>query len=110
MEVIDKESFNWSKLGLQSPHQWEAYKINNKGLIYIKNPFNNIGQRYWIARCLRDFPRKPNKLNIDPHFDAADTENWWETCNLDKSEKTLNLRKSLRWATLGYHHDWDSKV
>ena len=27
-----------------------------------------------------------------------------------KDSKSLTLRKKLRWATMGYHHNWNTKV
>lgn len=78
------------------------------GLIFIKNPFTPNGQRYWISRCLRDFSKKPNKLNIDIHNLLRDDEHWWEVCCTDITRS--ELLKKLRWSTLGYHHNWDTKV
>jgi len=51
------------------------------GLIFIKNPFTSIGQKYWIKRCIVDYTRKPNRLNIDAHRILGDGEDWWTTTN-----------------------------
>ncbi|XP_017778190.1 PREDICTED: DNA demethylase ALKBH1 [Nicrophorus vespilloides] len=92
--------------GLIPANEWEIYEIEaNPGLIYIKNPFTTAGQNYWSVRCLRDFTKKPNKLNIDAHNLLPTGVDWWDYCEKDDS-----VLKKLRWATLGYHHDWDTKV
>ncbi|KAF7278429.1 hypothetical protein GWI33_008463 [Rhynchophorus ferrugineus] len=87
---------------------WEVFQINDKpGLIVIKNPFTSIGQRYWVVKCLRDYSKKPNRRNIDSITSISNVDNWWEKCNkLDNNE----LLKKLRWSTLGYHHNWDTKL
>lgn len=77
------------------------------GLIFIKNPFTPLGQRYWITKCLSEYPRKPNKSNLDSYNVLSDFENWWDVCQNNKDEKLLN---QLRWITFGYHHNWDTKV
>ncbi|XP_077286549.1 alpha-ketoglutarate-dependent dioxygenase AlkB [Arctopsyche grandis] len=111
LQKIDLEKSLWEQFGLISPDQWKVYTFNsNKGLIYIKNPFSLRGQRYWIARCLRDFPKKPHKLNIDAHDYLNADEDWWTTSHDNNVDRCKNLLKSLRWATLGYHHDWDTKL
>lgn len=102
--------------GVTSPSTWAVYHIkSNPGLVFIRNPFSPTGQRYWIARCLRDYPTAPhanNLKNIKSILPAA-VDNWWHSLqNCPKSDKKLRdkLKASMRWATLGYHHDWDSKV
>ncbi|KAF2900635.1 hypothetical protein ILUMI_05548 [Ignelater luminosus] len=94
--------------GLKPVQQWHAYELlDNPGLIFIRNPFTSYGQRYWIIRCLRDYTKKPNKLNVDIHDIVPTTQDWWEMCQDNKNENIIN---KLRWATLGYHHNWDTKI
>lgn len=94
-------------LGLRKQSQWHTFAFqNHPGLLLIRNPFTNTGQRYWIQRCLEDYPKKPNKLNIDKE---ANIQDWWSECVKD-GECNRVLQKKLRWTTLGYHHDWDTKV
>ncbi|XP_072385654.1 nucleic acid dioxygenase ALKBH1 [Diabrotica undecimpunctata] len=95
-----------SHYGLRKPNEWEAYEIVSKrGLIFIKNPFLSSGQRYWIKESLKEYSKKPNKLNIDPFNIVPNNTDWWDVSQTDK-----NILMSLRWATLGYHHNWDSKI
>lgn len=58
-------------------------------------------------RCLRDYTKRPNKLNLDVHNTVPLTQDWWEMCQDNKNEDIIN---KLRWATLGYHHNWDTKI
>lgn len=93
---------------------WEVYKIKNRpGLLFIKNPFTKCGQRYWIARCLRDFPKAPHAVNLnEKYFSREEIDDWWTNLQATKNntkERTA-LKNGMRWATLGYHHDWDTKV
>ncbi|KAF5302789.1 hypothetical protein FQA39_LY01969 [Lamprigera yunnana] len=94
------------EFGLRHPKEWKVYQLaENPGLMFIKNPFTPIGQRYWIRRCLKDFTKKPNKLNLDIHNIIPCNEEWWTF-----SQKNNSVLNKLRWATLGYHHNWDTKV
>ncbi|XP_063217889.1 nucleic acid dioxygenase ALKBH1 [Bacillus rossius redtenbacheri] len=97
-------------LGLKSVTEWNICELStNPGLIFIVNPFTTVGQRYWVSRCLQDYTRKPNRLNLDAHGDVEPDGDWWERCHRNGEVDELLLKK-LRWATLGYHHNWDTKV
>lgn len=90
--------------------EWNVFElVDIPGLFFIKNAFTVDGQKYWIIRCLKDYARKPNKLNLDAHNVLGDNEAWWNTCFSD-SNRGKNLIPKLRWATLGYHHNWDTKI
>lgn len=104
---IDEEDPRVEMLGLNSLKSWKTFTFHNHpGLIFIRNPFNTLGQRYWIQKCLKDYSRKPNKTNLDIDHNFSD---WWAECHLN-NECNIKLQKKLRWTTLGYHHDWDTKV
>ncbi|XP_053608850.1 nucleic acid dioxygenase ALKBH1 isoform X2 [Plodia interpunctella] len=93
-------------LGLKPFAHWPVFTIKkHPGLIFIRNPFTSHGQRYWIRKCLEKYPRKPNKTNIDIEVILED---WWETC-YEGHKCNIQLLKKLRWTTLGYHHNWDTK-
>lgn len=99
-----------AKLGLKPVRDWEIYElVDIPGLIFVKNPFTAGGQQYWIIKCLKDYARKPNRLNIDAHDFLKDNESWWDIC-FENSDRARNLLPKLRWATLGYHHNWDTKM
>lgn len=94
-------------LGLNNLKEWQLYSFKmNPGLLFIKNPFTGSGQRYWIRKCLEEYPHKPNRLNIDTEYNLQD---WWTECFKDNC-CNKQLQKKLRWTTLGYHHNWDTKV
>ncbi|XP_030569192.1 nucleic acid dioxygenase ALKBH1 isoform X1 [Drosophila novamexicana] len=100
-------------IGLRPLHMWRCYMLkNHPGLLVIRNPFTFIGQRYWIARSLRDYPLAPNIVNLDAkHFSSNTVSDWWS--ELHKcTEKSVahRLKTSMRWTTLGYHYNWDTKA
>ena len=74
---------------------WKIHLMDN-GITIITNPFKPQGISYWTLRCLQDFSQSKNNLK-DPK---------WFECVQDNP----SLRSKLRWATLGFHHDWDTKV
>lgn len=99
-------------LGLLNPQQWEVYQFPS-GLIFIKNPFTAHGQRYWIARCLRDYPKSPHENNLrSKTISQSVIDDWWTemTNGATTATEKERLRTALRWCTLGYHHQWDTKV
>lgn len=102
--------------GLVPPAEWKVYELKNRpGLVFIKNPFTKRGQRYWITRCLRDYPKAPHAVNLNrKYFSQAVIDDWWTHLQNAKTNATeaeqLRLKNGMRWATLGYHHDWDTKV
>ncbi|XP_023935507.2 nucleic acid dioxygenase ALKBH1 [Bicyclus anynana] len=96
-----------SNLGLQNTKTWKMFEFKrHPGLILIRDPFTSSGQKYWIRNCLEEYPRKPNKTNIDIE---RHIEDWWQEC-LEGNQCDKKLQKKLRWTTLGYHHNWDTKV
>ncbi|XP_065346360.1 nucleic acid dioxygenase ALKBH1 [Cloeon dipterum] len=101
-------------LGLIDVRAWTILEFNSHpGLIYILNPFTSQGQRNWILRSLKDYTRRPPyKLNLDAHAEwqvGNGQPDWWELSNRGEERSSI-LKKKLRWSTLGYHHDWDTKV
>lgn len=98
------------KLGLKPVKDWNVYEfLDIPGLIVIKNPFTSCGQRYWITQCIKHYSRKPNKINLDAHNVLSKDKTWWDTC-FGQANQNKKLIPKLRWATLGYHYDWDTKV
>ena len=67
-----------SKFGLKSPQEWKLYRHNSiPGLIVIPNPFLPEGQLHWVARCLIDYPCKPNICNLDAHMEREGDGSLW---------------------------------
>ncbi|KAL4704690.1 hypothetical protein ACJJTC_002165 [Scirpophaga incertulas] len=103
----EKNDNRHSILGLKPLGKWRTYNFkNHPGLVLIRNPFTNLGQRYWIRKCLEEYPRSPNKKNIDIEMRLDD---WWRACHASKEIQSKQMKK-LRWTTLGYHHNWDTKL
>uniref|UniRef100_A0A1A9VBX9 Fe2OG dioxygenase domain-containing protein n=1 Tax=Glossina austeni TaxID=7395 RepID=A0A1A9VBX9_GLOAU len=100
-------------LGVQPICNWQCYIVpKHPGLIMIRNAFTVQGQRYWMSRCLRDFPKHPNRVNLSETLFSRDAiEDWWsalqQCCHQDDVKR---LKNAMRWSTMGYQHDWDTKV
>lgn len=93
--------------GLKPIDTWEIYEVCDRpGLLFIRNPFTTLGQRYWTVRCLKDYSKRPNKSNLDPFNVLPDNKDWW----VESQANNKLLLNKLRWVTLGYHHNWDTKV
>jgi len=87
------------ELGLKPTHDWKIFQLEkHPGLLFIQNPFTKIGSDYWIHKSFSSYCQPPNVTN-------AKLEN-------KESEKDFDsfILQKLRWATLGYHHNWDTKV
>ncbi|XP_043929447.1 nucleic acid dioxygenase ALKBH1 [Protopterus annectens] len=86
------------------------------GFIFISNPFLPWSQRYWVKQCLKMYPQKPNVCNLDMHMSPEETTDIWGKSMLHMRQKGSSKRESkcllekLRWVTLGYHYDWNTKT
>uniref|UniRef100_A0A663MA39 Nucleic acid dioxygenase ALKBH1 n=1 Tax=Athene cunicularia TaxID=194338 RepID=A0A663MA39_ATHCN len=85
------------------------------GFIFIPNPFLPGCQRHWVKQCLKLYPQKPNVCNLDLHMAPEKTIDLWgqstEQLRRKGSSKRepKSLLEKLRWVTLGYHYNWDTK-
>lgn len=107
--ICNNEKEKLDRLGLKNDlSDWRCYEISNipgkiikikllldflkllniffcyviyLGLIFISNPFTPCGQKYWMKRCIVDYTKKPNRLNIDAHHCLDVEEDWWTTVN-----------------------------
>lgn len=95
------------------PAQWQVFELCQRpGLLIVRNPFTAHGQRYWMARCLRDYPKAPHATNLTNirNIPAEALLDWWSVLQSSTpGAPRKHLQDSMRWATLGYHHDWDTK-
>jgi alkylated DNA repair protein alkB family protein 1 len=73
----------------------------------IPNPFRDGCQHYWVRRCLVDYPCLPNVCNLDTHVRREGTGQVWPDGRGGGREEDLLYK--LRWTTLGYHYDWNTK-
>ncbi|KAL7872854.1 hypothetical protein AOLI_G00119250 [Acnodon oligacanthus] len=101
--------------GLRPVKDWRAFSLQGyPGFIFISNPFLLGSQQYWVKQCLKTYPQKPNVCNLDMHMSLTETENIWEK-SIDSIRKKgkrepRTLLEKLRWVTLGYHYNWDTKT
>ncbi|XP_037688112.1 nucleic acid dioxygenase ALKBH1 isoform X3 [Choloepus didactylus] len=105
------------RAGLQPVSKWQAYGLEGyPGFIFIPNPFLPGYQRHWVKQCLKFYSQKPNVCNLDKHMTKEETQDLWEQSKEFLRRKEVNKRRprslleKLRWVTLGYHYNWDSKV
>ncbi|XP_053489134.1 nucleic acid dioxygenase ALKBH1 [Ictalurus furcatus] len=109
--VSDEAAF---RAGLQPVKEWRAFGLQGyPGFIFISNPFLPGSQRYWVKQCLKTYTQKPNMCNLDMHMSPAETENIWEksvgSIRKKGQREPRTLLEKLRWVTLGYHYNWDTK-
>ncbi|KAI5102003.1 nucleic acid dioxygenase ALKBH1, partial [Silurus meridionalis] len=103
------------KAGLQPVKDWRAFGLKGyPGFLFIANPFLPGSQRYWVKQCLKTYTQKPNVCNLDMHMSPAETQNIWEksvdTIRKKGQREPRTLLEKLRWVTLGYHYNWDTKT
>uniref|UniRef100_A0A3Q3EU38 AlkB homolog 1, histone H2A dioxygenase n=1 Tax=Labrus bergylta TaxID=56723 RepID=A0A3Q3EU38_9LABR len=99
-----------ARVGLRPVREWRAFGLQGfPGFIFISNPFLLGSQPSWVRRCLKTYPQKPNVCNLDMHMSPSETQDiWGKSLRFKLDPKTL-LEK-LRWVTLGYHYNWDTKT
>ncbi|XP_076834903.1 nucleic acid dioxygenase ALKBH1 isoform X2 [Brachyhypopomus gauderio] len=103
------------RAGLRAVRDWRAYSLQgHPGFIFISNPFLPGSQQHWVKQCLKTYPQKPNVCNLDMHMSPAETENIWEKSiggfRKKGKQDPKTLLEKLRWVTLGYHYNWDTKT
>lgn len=105
------------RAGLQPVSRWKAYGLSGyPGFIFIQNPFLPGCQRHWVKQCLKLYTQKPNVCNLDLHMAPEKTADLWgqskEKLRRKGSSKCepRSLLEKLRWVTLGYHYNWDTKT
>ncbi|XP_057677969.1 nucleic acid dioxygenase ALKBH1 isoform X2 [Corythoichthys intestinalis] len=106
-----------AKVGLHPVKDWRAYNLQGyPGFIFITNPFLSGSQPFWIRQCLKIYPQKPNVCNLDMHMSPTDTQDIWAkslhnlSCPSVGKREPRTLLERLRWVTLGYHYNWNSKT
>lgn len=103
---------------IKSSREWDVFHVNSvPGLYFIKNAFSEKDQLFWVRKCTQNFTRSPYVTNLDQFQEKSSVDDIWEKSSLSFCTSThfhLNDLKqsplwSLRWSTLGYHHDWNTK-
>ena len=77
LDFSQSESMHWRNYGFKSSEQIKCYEPNHlPGLFILPNPFKNGYQRYFIKKCLRDYPNLPNRTNLDAHMNRNGLNLW----------------------------------
>uniref|UniRef100_A0A8C5DKZ5 Alpha-ketoglutarate-dependent dioxygenase AlkB-like domain-containing protein n=1 Tax=Gouania willdenowi TaxID=441366 RepID=A0A8C5DKZ5_GOUWI len=104
-------------VGLKPVREWRAFTLQScPGFIFISNPFLPGCQAFWLTQCLKTYPQKPNICNLDMHMAPSDTQDIWgqSATSLRRASsgrrEAKTLLERLRWVTLGYHYNWDTKT
>ncbi|XP_070610109.1 nucleic acid dioxygenase ALKBH1 [Erythrolamprus reginae] len=111
--VSDQDAY---RAGLHPVTQWKAYGLHNyPGFIYINNPFLPGSQCHWVKQCLKKYIQKPNICNLDMHMSSEETADIWGKSKFQLRNRSASksqpksLLEKLRWVTLGYHYNWNTK-
>ncbi|KAK3881829.1 hypothetical protein Pcinc_013761 [Petrolisthes cinctipes] len=108
-KITEMDEAAADEVGLIPQTNWKVYSLHqHPGLLVIRNPFTCQGQQMWIKRCLKEYPCAGNPNNLFSHGISLTEHTWWEMCQTSEGKKS-RLHKKLRWVTLGYHHNWDTK-
>ncbi|CAN9504185.1 unnamed protein product [Ophioblennius macclurei] len=112
--VTDVEA---SRVGLKPVREWRAFSLQGcPGFMFICNPFLRGWQSFWVRQCLKTYPQKPNICNLDMHMNVCETQDIWGqsaatlSSPVGSRKKAKTLLERLRWVTLGYHYNWDTKT
>eukprot|EP00088_Acartia_fossae_P067790 TRINITY_DN8497_c0_g1_i4.p1 TRINITY_DN8497_c0_g1~~TRINITY_DN8497_c0_g1_i4.p1 ORF type:complete len:362 (-),score=59.68 TRINITY_DN8497_c0_g1_i4:37-1089(-) len=101
----DKGNKEETELYCQPRGKWKIFSSKlNPGFFLILNVFSPEDQYYWIRQCLTKYTSNRYRRNIDAH---SNIEDWYSHVLADNNKGDID---KLRWSTLGYHHNWDTKV
>jgi alkylated DNA repair protein alkB family protein 1 len=102
-----------SNFGLACPSQWGVYCHKQlPGLVFIVDPFVDLkSKQYWIEQCLTKYHCKPNVCNLDAHCERT-SDLWMDFVSAMNHGGQINRMEffKLRWVTLGFHYDWNTKL
>ena len=94
LKLVRSNGYLVKHVHLTDSKSWKILRME-KGIHVIRNPFKSEGISFWTQRCLQDFSKSVNNIQ---------NSDWY--CDVQKNPRLLD---KLRWATLGYHHDWNTK-
>ncbi|CAB1431418.1 unnamed protein product [Pleuronectes platessa] len=117
LDLVAVSETDAARVGLQPVRDWRAFSLQGyPGFIFISNPFLLGSQPFWVRQCLKTYPQKPNVCNLDMHMSSSDTQDIWGksihglSCPPSGKREPKTLLERLRWVTLGYHYNWDTKT
>jgi len=78
-----------------------------------KNNVRNSSQTGHLSEKVpqqKSFPSGGTEPCADETRTGEELSTWWQRVKEHRDGLGSQLCRGLRWATLGYHHDWDTKV
>ncbi|CAL1527580.1 unnamed protein product [Lymnaea stagnalis] len=98
--------------GLKPSREWNVYQFPRfPGFFVVQNPFLDGYDRYWVSRCLKDFPSNKDNLTNLSALGEKRGQNLWD--DFVKKQSSMLSKgdplRQLRWTTLGYHYNWTTK-
>ena len=94
-------------LNASPPANWRVLSSNlSPGFHIITGALEPEHELYWTHRCLSDYSSPPSRRNIDTV--NPESGDWFAEALA--AGAVSGLADRLRWATMGYHHNWDTKV
>ena len=104
-ELIPPSSGELEGCHTTNPADWRGLRFRSlPGLALLQNVFSPADQQFWARECLERYSGAEYRRNIDHPCMNLQVDHWYDQARLDRS-----LVDKLRWSTLGYHHDWDTK-
>ena len=112
------------KVGAEFIFHSSLLAIDALGFSFLPSPISEGSQRILIRQILTDYARPLNRSNLDPHY-SLPPQGLWSSCfaTPDQAAQATarslrdgssigakDLLKRLRWITLGYHYNWDTKL
>jgi len=102
IQLLNEECFDGNlPLSGRCPAIYKIIPV--QGLFVMKNPFTEAEQLDIVSKCLCEYPQPPNPTNISNLARLEDRP------PPPLPDSPLLYTTDLRWATLGYHHNWDTR-
>jgi alkylated DNA repair protein alkB family protein 1 len=93
-------------LRMTPPETWRLRSSRvSPGFHIVSGALAPEHQLYWAVRCLKDYSSPPSRRNIDAV--CPEIGDWFAEA---VAARGAGVTDKLRWATMGYHHNWDTKV
>ena len=89
METCKSDQPKTEAFGLKPLSEWKIYTVPSiSGLLILPDLFQSGGQHYWVKRCLKDYPCKPNICNLDAHMQRDGDGSLWPHNRSDQVYKS----------------------
>jgi alkylated DNA repair protein alkB homolog 1 len=106
--LLCEEEPSSNYLNVNPPSSWHLLGSRlSPGFTIITDALSPEHQFYWARRCLADYSQRPNRRNLDA---ACPEIGDWFAAAAARTDGGCGVTDKLRWATMGYHHNWDTKA